>query len=99
MDNKFGEKQIANSPKLNNMSKIIKPYKDSELGKKEQVAKMFDAISGNYDGLNRIISLGIDIKWRKKSSEDCWREQFEAHFRHCYRNRRFSFNDGPFKTG
>ena len=65
-DNKFGEKQIANSPKLNNMSKIIKPYKDSELGKKEQVAKMFDAISGNYDGLNRIISLGIDIKWRKK---------------------------------
>ena len=53
-DNKFGEKQIANSPKLHNMSKIIKPYKDSELGKKEQVAKMFDAISGNYDGLNRV---------------------------------------------
>ncbi|MDG1698048.1 MAG: bifunctional demethylmenaquinone methyltransferase/2-methoxy-6-polyprenyl-1,4-benzoquinol methylase UbiE [Polaribacter sp.] len=48
------------------MSKIIKPYKDSELGKKEQVAKMFDTISKNYDGLNRIISLGIDIKWRKK---------------------------------
>ena len=65
-DNKFGEKQIANSPKLHNMSKIIKPYKDSELGKKEQVAKMFDAISGNYDGLNRVISLGIDVKWRKK---------------------------------
>ena len=65
-DNKFGEKQITNSPKLHNMSKIIKPYKDSELGKKEQVAQMFDAISGNYDGLNRVISLGIDIKWRKK---------------------------------
>ena len=48
------------------MSEIIKPYKDSELGKKEQVAKMFDAISGNYDGLNRVISLGIDVKWRKK---------------------------------
>ncbi len=27
---------------------------------------MFDAISGNYDGLNRVISFGIDIKWRKK---------------------------------
>jgi demethylmenaquinone methyltransferase/2-methoxy-6-polyprenyl-1,4-benzoquinol methylase len=52
-----------------NMSKIIKPYKDSELGKKEQVAKMFDAISGNYDGLNRVISLGIDVKWRKKVVE------------------------------
>ncbi|NBU80261.1 MAG: bifunctional demethylmenaquinone methyltransferase/2-methoxy-6-polyprenyl-1,4-benzoquinol methylase UbiE [Flavobacteriaceae bacterium] len=48
------------------MSKIITPYKDSALGKKEQVAKMFDNISGNYDGLNRIISLGIDMKWRKK---------------------------------
>ena len=51
------------------MSKIIKPYKDSELGKKEQVAQMFDTISKNYDGLNRIISLGIDIKWRKKVVE------------------------------
>jgi demethylmenaquinone methyltransferase/2-methoxy-6-polyprenyl-1,4-benzoquinol methylase len=27
---------------------------------------MFDAISENYDGLNRVISLGIDVKWRKK---------------------------------
>jgi demethylmenaquinone methyltransferase/2-methoxy-6-polyprenyl-1,4-benzoquinol methylase len=48
------------------MSKIITPYKDSSLGKKEQVAKMFDNISENYDGLNRVISLGIDMKWRKK---------------------------------
>ena len=48
------------------MTKIIKPYKDSSLGKKEQVAKMFDAISNNYDGINRIISFGIDVKWRKK---------------------------------
>ena len=48
------------------MSKTIKPYKDSELGKKEQVAKMFDNISKDYDGLNRVISLGIDVSWRKK---------------------------------
>jgi demethylmenaquinone methyltransferase/2-methoxy-6-polyprenyl-1,4-benzoquinol methylase len=48
------------------MSKNITTYKDSELGKKEQVAQMFDTISGNYDGLNRVISFGIDIKWRKK---------------------------------
>lgn len=27
---------------------------------------MFDNISGEYDGLNRVISFGIDIKWRKK---------------------------------
>jgi demethylmenaquinone methyltransferase/2-methoxy-6-polyprenyl-1,4-benzoquinol methylase len=48
------------------MSKNITPYKDSALGKKEQVAKMFDTISGNYDNLNRVISFGIDVKWRKK---------------------------------
>jgi len=48
------------------MSEKITPYKNSTLGKKEQVAQMFDTISGNYDNLNRIISFGIDVKWRKK---------------------------------
>jgi demethylmenaquinone methyltransferase/2-methoxy-6-polyprenyl-1,4-benzoquinol methylase len=48
------------------MATNITPYKDSKLGKKEQVAQMFDAISVNYDGLNRVISFGIDVKWRKK---------------------------------
>lgn len=48
------------------MSKQVTPYKNSDLGKKEQVAQMFDTISGNYDNLNRVISFGIDIKWRKK---------------------------------
>lgn len=27
---------------------------------------MFDNISNEYDGLNRVISFGIDVKWRKK---------------------------------
>ena len=27
---------------------------------------MFDTISGSYDGLNRVISFGIDIKWRNR---------------------------------
>lgn len=48
------------------MSEKITPYKDSQLSKKEQVATMFNTISGNYDNLNRVISFGIDIKWRKK---------------------------------
>ncbi|MBL7471717.1 bifunctional demethylmenaquinone methyltransferase/2-methoxy-6-polyprenyl-1,4-benzoquinol methylase UbiE [Robertkochia sediminum] len=48
------------------MAKKVTPYKDSELGKKQQVTQMFDTISGNYDGLNRVISFGIDVKWRKK---------------------------------
>lgn len=48
------------------MSKTVTPYKNSNQSKKEQVAHMFDTISGNYDGLNRVISFGTDIKWRKK---------------------------------
>lgn len=48
------------------MAKKVTPYKDSELGKKVQVTQMFDTISKNYDGLNRVISLGIDTKWRKR---------------------------------
>ena len=48
------------------MSENITPYKNSSLSKKEQITKMFDNISEEYDGLNRVISFGIDIKWRKK---------------------------------
>jgi demethylmenaquinone methyltransferase/2-methoxy-6-polyprenyl-1,4-benzoquinol methylase len=32
---------------------------------------MFDTISGNYDNLNRVISFGIDIKWRKSIAYGC----------------------------
>ena len=48
------------------MSEKINPYKQSTLGKKQQIAKMFDTISNEYDNLNRVISFGIDIKWREK---------------------------------
>ena len=48
------------------MAKKVTPYKDSVLGKKAQVTQMFDTISGNYDNLNRVISFGIDIKWRRR---------------------------------
>ena len=48
------------------MAENVNPYKQSKLGKKAQVTQMFDTISKNYDGLNRVISFGIDIKWRKK---------------------------------
>lgn len=52
--------------KLSEMAKRIIPYKNSALGKKQQVTKMFNNLSKNYDRLNRIISFGIDIKWRNK---------------------------------
>jgi demethylmenaquinone methyltransferase/2-methoxy-6-polyprenyl-1,4-benzoquinol methylase len=42
----------------------VKPYQE-ETGKKEQIEKMFDSISGRYDFLNRFLSLGTDIYWRK----------------------------------
>ena len=48
------------------MSGNINPYKNSDQSKRVQVEKMFDTISNEYDGLNRVISFGIDIKWRKK---------------------------------
>lgn len=44
----------------------VVPYKDSELSKKEQVAGMFNDIAKRYDFLNRFLSAGIDIGWRKK---------------------------------
>ncbi len=45
----------------------VVPYKDKSEGKKQQVAEMFDNISPKYDLLNRTLSLGIDVLWRKKA--------------------------------
>ena len=39
------------------------------MSKKQQVAQMFDTIANEYDGLNRVISFGIDLKWRNKVVE------------------------------
>lgn len=45
----------------------VLPNQDSNLGKKEQVAEMFDGIAGKYDFLNHLLSMGIDKSWRKKA--------------------------------
>ena len=45
----------------------IVPYKESRLGKKQQVAKMFDNIAFRYDFLNRFLTAGVDVWWRKKA--------------------------------
>ena len=45
----------------------VVPYKHSQLGKKEQVAGMFNDIAFRYDFLNRFLSAGIDVTWRKKA--------------------------------
>ena len=45
----------------------IVPIKGSNLSKKDQVANMFDNIAYRYDFLNRFLSAGIDVLWRKKA--------------------------------
>ena len=48
---------------------IVTPDKNSNKGKKEQVQEMFDTISPSYDGLNRVMTLRMDISWRKHVRE------------------------------
>lgn len=45
---------------------MIVPYNDRE-GKKAQVERMFDNIAPHYDLLNRLLSVGIDVYWRKRA--------------------------------
>lgn len=47
--------------------KVVKPYNQENKSKKEEVAEMFNNISGKYDFLNHFLSLGIDKLWRKKA--------------------------------
>lgn len=49
----------------NHQHDTVTPYESSDLNKKKQVEQMFDNISPKYDLLNRVLSMGIDIQWRK----------------------------------
>ncbi len=44
----------------------MKPNQSNNSSKKNQIEKMFDSISVEYDLLNRILTFGSDIRWRKK---------------------------------
>lgn len=43
----------------------VTPYGITDTAKTEQVRQMFDAIAPAYDFMNRAMTLGIDIWWRK----------------------------------
>ncbi len=49
--------------------KVVKPY-NSDRSKKEEVAEMFNNISGRYDFLNHFLSLGIDNLWRARAVKE-----------------------------
>lgn len=34
----------------------------------ERVARMFDAVAGRYDAVNRVLSLGLDGRWRRETA-------------------------------
>lgn len=45
----------------------VVPDMKSDDSKKKQVAEMFDDIAHKYDFLNRFLSAGIDVTWRRKA--------------------------------
>lgn len=56
----------------------VVPDEHSKKGKKAQVAEMFDTIAPGYDFLNRFLSGGIDIYWRKKALQTLVNHQPKA---------------------
>ena len=54
------------STSIENKAEAVKPYSE-EGSKTQQIATMFDNIAHRYDFLNRSLSMGIDIIWRKKA--------------------------------
>jgi len=53
------------------MNRVDAPERSARLPvgdeKRAMVREMFDAVAPRYDALNRIISMGLDISWRKRS--------------------------------
>lgn len=60
------------------MRESIKPNPNLTETKKIQVTQMFNGISKRYDILNRIITFGIDVLWRKKVVKFLKKEKYNS---------------------
>ena len=47
----------------------VRPYSDRQGSKREQVEEMFDSISPRYDLLNRVMTAGLDGRWREAAGD------------------------------
>ncbi len=65
--NSFGSFNYLRPPMPKYAHDDIVPQQDNESSKKEQVAGMFNNIANRYDLLNRMLSAGLDVQWRKKA--------------------------------
>ncbi len=59
--------QLSSPPMPKYAHDDIVPEQGNEASKKEQVAGMFNNIANRYDLLNRMLSAGLDVQWRKKA--------------------------------
>ena len=57
--------QESMNDERSNRVEQVTPYSDQTTAKTEQVRQMFDAIAPAYDFMNRAMTLGIDIWWRR----------------------------------
>lgn len=62
-------------PNFTPMQNSVTPYKRENETKKDQVADMFNNISGTYDFLNHFLSLGIDKIWRQMAIGELKKDQ------------------------
>ncbi len=44
-----------------------------ETNKQQKIVEMFNDIAGTYDTANRVLSMGIDIQWRKRACDETFK--------------------------